>query len=159
MTIRKLRIAWSVFWGIACVLLVLLWVRSYSWNDWYFRRLGARDIMVQIKLGDIGVWLTPVEPNQVPADSPKWSIAKDRIVERERNYLMYDESQGTLTVKPVPGIFGFHYGSSPRATVAWAPFWGTLIFVVVAGSLPWFKRRFSLHTLLMATALVAVVLG
>src|SRR6476659_1067575 len=26
---RKLRIAWSVFWGLACVLLIVLWVRSY----------------------------------------------------------------------------------------------------------------------------------
>src|SRR3954452_16583681 len=25
----KLRIAWSVFWGVACVLLIVLWVRSY----------------------------------------------------------------------------------------------------------------------------------
>ena len=27
--IRGLRIAWSVWWGILCVLLVVLWVRSY----------------------------------------------------------------------------------------------------------------------------------
>src|SRR3954470_12360641 len=30
---RKLRIAWSVFWGLACVLLIVLWVRSYGWED------------------------------------------------------------------------------------------------------------------------------
>src|SRR4051794_39162743 len=29
MRLRKLRIAWSVFWGLACVLLIVLWVRSY----------------------------------------------------------------------------------------------------------------------------------
>ena len=29
MRFRKLRIAWSVVWGIACVLLIVLWVRSY----------------------------------------------------------------------------------------------------------------------------------
>src|SRR4051812_22810683 len=33
MKLRNLRIAWSVFWGLACVLLVVLWVRSYSWVD------------------------------------------------------------------------------------------------------------------------------
>src|SRR4051794_19852377 len=33
MRFRKLRIAWSVFWGLACVLLVVLWVRSYWWED------------------------------------------------------------------------------------------------------------------------------
>src|SRR3954447_22406762 len=26
---RKLRIAWSVSWGLSCVLLVVLWVRSH----------------------------------------------------------------------------------------------------------------------------------
>ena len=30
---RKLRIAWSVAWGIVAVLLVALWVRSYRWHD------------------------------------------------------------------------------------------------------------------------------
>src|SRR5689334_19264816 len=30
---RKLRIAWSVFWGLACVLLIVLWVRSYWCSD------------------------------------------------------------------------------------------------------------------------------
>src|SRR6185295_19427494 len=33
MRFRKLRIAWSVFWGAACVLLIVLWVRSYWWFD------------------------------------------------------------------------------------------------------------------------------
>ena len=32
MRFRKLRIAWSVTWGIACVLLIVLWVRSYWWG-------------------------------------------------------------------------------------------------------------------------------
>src|SRR5215208_6728481 len=29
MRFRELRIAWSVGWGLACVLLIVLWVRSY----------------------------------------------------------------------------------------------------------------------------------
>jgi hypothetical protein len=30
MRFRKLRIAWSVFWALACVLMTVLWVRSYN---------------------------------------------------------------------------------------------------------------------------------
>ncbi len=30
---RKLRIAWSVAWGVLAVLLIALWVRSYWWVD------------------------------------------------------------------------------------------------------------------------------
>ena len=33
MKYRKLRIAWSVGCGFACVLLIALWVRSYAWRD------------------------------------------------------------------------------------------------------------------------------
>ena len=34
MKYRKLRIAWSVVWGLAAVLLIALWVRSYATWDW-----------------------------------------------------------------------------------------------------------------------------
>src|SRR5262245_26932319 len=36
MKFRKLRIAWSIFCGIACVLLIVLWVRSYTWWDEFY---------------------------------------------------------------------------------------------------------------------------
>src|SRR3954462_7934574 len=39
MRYRKLRIAWSVAWGLATVLLIALWVRSYHWQD--FISVGA----------------------------------------------------------------------------------------------------------------------
>src|SRR4051812_40138543 len=38
MKYRKLRIAWSVFCGIACVLLIALWVRSY-WRTEFVERM------------------------------------------------------------------------------------------------------------------------
>src|SRR5688572_24972679 len=34
MRFRKLRIAWSVAWGIACLLLIVLWMRSYWYIDY-----------------------------------------------------------------------------------------------------------------------------
>jgi hypothetical protein len=33
MKYRKLRIAWSAVCGMICLLLILLWVRSYWWHD------------------------------------------------------------------------------------------------------------------------------
>ena len=47
MKYRKLRIAWSVFWGVACVLLVVLWARS----DWYLDQMycehsGLRPVLL-----------------------------------------------------------------------------------------------------------------
>src|SRR5258705_7220858 len=40
MRFRNLRIAWSVGCGIACVLLIVLWVRSYWWADNALNFLG-----------------------------------------------------------------------------------------------------------------------
>src|SRR3954451_24224729 len=33
MRFRKLRIAWSMFCGLACLLLIVMCVRSYFWSD------------------------------------------------------------------------------------------------------------------------------
>src|SRR5688572_22570181 len=30
---RKLRIAWSIGWGVLCLMLIALWVRSYYWRE------------------------------------------------------------------------------------------------------------------------------
>src|SRR5262245_30694970 len=38
MRFRKLRIAWSVLWGVAAVLLIVLWVRSY-WRTEFLERV------------------------------------------------------------------------------------------------------------------------
>src|SRR3954466_10399403 len=43
MRFRKLRIAWSAGWGLACVLLIVLWVRSYGREGiHYFRGTFCR---------------------------------------------------------------------------------------------------------------------
>src|SRR5207302_1066294 len=40
MKFRKLRTAWSVGCGIACVMLIALWVRSYYFSDSAFMRVS-----------------------------------------------------------------------------------------------------------------------
>src|SRR4051812_46463488 len=59
MRYRKLRIAWSVVWGIACVLLIALWVRSFSyWDDAVFR-IGSKAIHPISAEGRIIMWIQP----------------------------------------------------------------------------------------------------
>src|SRR6185295_4017804 len=48
MRFRKLRIAWSATCLIACVLLIVLWVRSYWWED-----LGYCQILRTPRIGFI----------------------------------------------------------------------------------------------------------
>ena len=105
MKYRKLRIAWSVTWGVVAVLLCVLWVRSYlAVHD----ELGIHNSIYLSDGGYIHSFEGPTLGDVLPARLP--------------------------FVIPV---------------------------VVAAGltSLPWFPFRFSLRTLLIATTLVAVVLG
>jgi hypothetical protein len=57
MKYRKLRIAWSVAWGIVAVLLVVLWVRSYWRMDQLIHSVSPSDyfgcttIQGEIQLG------------------------------------------------------------------------------------------------------------
>jgi hypothetical protein len=62
MRFRKLRIAWSVFWGLACVLVILLWVRSHSWRDLCIVRLpgqvhyGVSSYCGNLLMGEVEEW-------------------------------------------------------------------------------------------------------
>jgi hypothetical protein len=51
MRFRKLRIAWSVGYGLACVLLIVLWVRSYFWTDQITRQESSNQF-IAVTLGD-----------------------------------------------------------------------------------------------------------
>src|SRR3954453_7944154 len=58
MRYRKLRIAWSVVWGVAAVLLIVLSVRSFTWADQSAVRVSATyHLMVTSQLGGIGFYL------------------------------------------------------------------------------------------------------
>jgi hypothetical protein len=114
MRYRKLRIAWSVGCGIACVLLIVLWVRSYGDTD-------------------------PIEFIGVPI----WSLKGTLIA--------YDPV-------PKPMILGQNeivLGNEWIELAIWQPMAGAIAFALV----PWLRWRFSLRTLLIATTLIAIVLG
>ena len=55
MRFRKLRIAWSVVCGIACVLLIALWVRSYWWAMTSVQLTQEITLDTSVSTGKIGV--------------------------------------------------------------------------------------------------------
>jgi hypothetical protein len=110
MRFRKLCIAWSVLWGIDCVLLIVLWVRSYSQDDVLVHHANHR-------------WIPVLE-----------------------------SEDGRLT---------YYLSVIPDSTLE-IPYWVPVVFITALAIVPWIRQlrwRFSLRTLLIAMALIAVVLG
>jgi hypothetical protein len=142
MRYRKLRIAWSVGCAIACVLLIMLWVRSYWWIDGVTvfmpgdRYVGARAICGCIEIGEY----RNTEPMDWRVVLNSWSMANE-IIPQFQN-------------------LGFHFReNSGGYTKSYFPIWFATIFIMLCGFAVWLPWRFSLRSLLIATTLVAVVLG
>jgi hypothetical protein len=135
MKYRKLRIAWSVGCGLLCLLLIALWVRSYWASDnvsWVYST--PRGIAATVFAGQIQI--------------SKYLYAGANRVEWRLNR--------STEESPVMWKLGLGYG--PGSVVL--PLWLLAILTGVLSLAPWFSlKRFSLRALLIATALVAVVLG
>src|SRR6476660_3466826 len=146
MRFRKLRIAWSLFWGLACVLLIVLWVRSYRiWDRCYW---PGKTTGVQLN-SDAGHVVLCVGPH-VPSSHIVSFFAESRPT--------FDESK-TFYKDVVLGFFFSRTQSDWRLDV---PYWFIVLLSMLLPVTPWLRQfnwRFSTRTLLIATTLVAVVLG
>jgi hypothetical protein len=138
--LRYFRILWTVLCGVAAVLLIVLWVRGYWITDCLRRSTpSTRYTSVSSEAGSIQVASLPHTPvvmgwdyhRRASLKAPLW-----RCVLGEFDYISY-ESSWVVTI----------------------PFWLPAIGVLAAGVSPAIPWRFSLRTLLIATTLVAVVLG
>jgi hypothetical protein len=125
---RSARITWTVCCGIACVLLIVLWVRSY-------RTLDAINIV-----GGHRFWLLH---GYVYIDETFEVVARGTKISTQ-NLFGYSIQ-----------LIGIPLGkASPRGFGNKVPVWALIIAVTALAAVPWI-RRFSLRTLLIATTLVA----
>ena len=139
MRFRKLRITWTVFCGIACVLLIALWVRSYWWADNALNVLGHD--------------LISIHGNVVIDDTIRFEFADDRII------WLGGGTNDRFWFVPISLAHAAHARQGSGIAV---PYWFLVFPLAVLTSAPWLSQirwRFSLRTLLIATTLVAVVLG
>jgi hypothetical protein len=137
--LRLLRIAFSDVCGIVCLLLIALWVRSYTYHDGIWGRIShtegfhasSHEGRVQfITLRNLGII--------------EWRLAIGERIDVGR------------TPKYIPGL---EYSQSALGVFLAIPIWFPVALLgTLAGTLAT-KARFSLRTLLIATTLVAVVLG
>ena len=153
MKYRKLRIAWLVAWGVVAVSVTVFWWRSYSTLD--------------------AVWWPPTDQRAISVESLLGRVWL-------RNYRTYPPAivvpfhirhlpmMNGWKAQTAGGFLGFNYrydtgmkGRSGRTTSISVPHWFALLSCIPIGAVSWAKwsNRFSLRTLLIATTLVAVVLG
>jgi hypothetical protein len=137
--LRYLRILWTVFCGIVCVLLIVLWVRSYWWHD--ILQLGDGRAVASC-LGTVHACVVSVGPGL----EPRWILTGSQLLKPAT------QKYSCLGIGFSPGKFW------PGVVIPdWLP---TLLFATLAAA-PWIRwsKRFSIRTLLIATTLIAVVLG
>jgi hypothetical protein len=143
MRFRKLRIAWSVLCGIACVLLIVLWVRSHRWVDQVFVPVTQTGYICLGSMPDaFGVGLT--------GESPSGTLEK---ISMPTIAWLFATSEGTDNPWSGATMFSISAGGVTM------PYWFGVLLSVAIGTAPWFAWRFSLRTLLIATTLVAAALG
>jgi hypothetical protein len=138
MRFRKLRIAWTVAWVLACLALLVLWALSYSEvNSW------------DIRFGSSG--------------GTEFFVIMGRIVTRSYTgpprIIKEREEEDPLYLKDWDEHF-HHWGFSNGDWFS-VPIWLPVMLasaLAVAHWIPW-STRFSIRTILILTTLVAAVLG
>ena len=149
MRYRKLRIAWSVGCGLVAVLLCALWLKSYWW--WYSvrcRPTAQTFLTAWTEDGSTSVSFSK-ELRPLPSFMDRWSF---------RSYPPRSLESGSPMLTNSARLF-FHRG--PLGATIGMPIWMLAIMAWMLGVVPWigWSSHFSLRTLLIATTLVAVVLG
>ena len=140
MKYRKLRIAWSVAWGLLAVLLCVLFVRSYWRFDIAKLHVPAMaDMTFESSLGQARVFYHH-EPDTAIPEYGVWSL---EIPRRTDNVNLYHK-------------LGVHFRVEFTKIVM--PLSILVLLAAIPAAAPWLSGRFSLRTLLIATTLVAVAL-
>ena len=147
--VRLLRIGWSAGCVIACLLLIVLWVRSYRWADLLAYTRGQTYVAVADGRGIALFHWRTCHPFVTVGNKLGWELISGPAGTIDSNLkpLEFSRDSGPATA------FGFFIS---------APYWCCVFFLATLAVLPWIRQckwRFTLRTLLIATTVVAVVLG
>jgi hypothetical protein len=148
--LKYLRIAVTALNLTACVLLVALWARSYSWFDMPQGRIGDRNLFIQSVQGELR-FSAISDPRQFG-----WDLTSDWVGPDQ--FGLSTTIAGDPIIR-IPRLFSLSWNSI--AISIWVPHWLPVLLFAAMAALTWINhvRRFSLRTLLIVTTLVAVGLG
>jgi len=152
MKYRKLRIAWSVMCGILCLLLVALWVRSYTyWDRFEGTSFGNNGLVANsvrgIIFGGYGATDAPRPWTWFSFTDPRLS---DGVV-----YADNGPNQRMVIGLNNLGPTGFDVGGQR----AYMPHWFLVVAWLILAGTGWLPFHYSLRTLLITMTLIAVGLG
>jgi hypothetical protein len=139
---RYLRLTWTVLCGVASVLLIVLWVRSYWRLD-----VGGLEAGGYVSLRGTVMCCFHCGPNFIQrlpkqfytGGGPAEHWPGDQFEFSRWHVVGVSELRGALSVQ--------------------AEYWLLVAMCVAFAAAPWLRWRFSLRTLLIVTTLLAVVLG
>jgi len=139
---RNLRIACSAFCVAACILFIVLWVRTtYACESMFGPFLGNSSLVVTSRQGGIGIGISWTR-------YPNWSyITNPPETVPDRKYVTF---------------LGLAYANPPGEGIYLrGPYALAIAAAIILSALPWvhWKARFSLRTLLIAMTAVALLMG
>ena len=136
--LKYLRIAVTTLALTACVLLIVLWVRSYFYSDFVLLQSHSMEWVASSQFGNVFFNVNDGDPS-----APRWTY--------------FSLAAGPRGLKRLPPGFNFKYGSG--SVYGYVPHWFLVLLSATLAALPWIKWRFSLRTMLIGMTLIAVVLG
>jgi hypothetical protein len=147
---RFLSIA-SIVCLVACVALMGMWARSYSWTDEFYFHPASTSSFVgasavgRIVVGKVSLQITP---------PPSLLEFFHRPIAEWRTELAGIDQRWTT-------VAGFGMLNEANELAITMPYWFVVLVVGAPGFAPWsrVKYRFSLRTLFIATSILAIVLG
>ena len=149
MRFRKLRVAWSVFCGLAALLLIVLCVRSYWWCDILAYRKGQTTVAVGTGRGIAVVHWCTFQPFVTLGNKLGWDLNRGPA------------ETAASSLKPLEWRRVTDPSTVFRLIICF-PCWLCVTFIATIAAAPWIRQlkwQFSLRALLIYTTLVAVVLG
>ena len=160
MRFRKLRIAFSATCLIACVLLIALWARSYRSKDTVLANLWSRNFQADSELGRLS-FATLSRPMDL--GPTRWVIVS-RPLTATGSHQEVRGPRGSTTSSSKTSPFSVSASRTTTGHVFYGvgmPHWFLVLLTGAFSIAPWIRwsKRFTLRTLLIATTLVAVVLG
>jgi hypothetical protein len=145
--IPGLRIAVTAMFGILCLLLIILWVRSF----WRINSLNSfgNELRIDSNRGELIVTGDTSSLSTVWKRDWEWEWGWEerRVNELDQSYRMTR--------------LGFFYQRRPHRFWLVIPYWFPVVISVALATVPWihWSKRFSLRTLLVAITLVAIALA